>query len=198
MWSEYRLRVPGRFASGVAFLDLETEKVPTDGFVMKNGEPLRRRWSAYMAGVGVNGKVRIIERDDEGGEVGFLAGLRKVIGRAEVVVYGATREFDEMILKGRFTNARRAHEPVPFYPALPGADYLSWRNVGNIHVRGIERSPEADWPNKVGYELSLVHNLRDVVALILIDGDPDPECWAWCERVMTDTEFARREILGGE
>jgi hypothetical protein len=43
--------------------------------------------------------------------------------------YEATREFDEMVLRGRFTNARRAHSPYcgnwPNLDSLP----ITWKNL---------------------------------------------------------------------
>ena len=53
MGASYEIKIPGRFTRGVAFLDLETWKVPVPGdFRMANGEPLRNRWSVALAGVG--------------------------------------------------------------------------------------------------------------------------------------------------
>jgi hypothetical protein len=198
--SEYVIPVPGWFRPEAAYVDLETEKVPTAGFVMKNGEVLKNRWSAFLAGVGAFGEIRLVERD--GSEEFFLGGVREAIGDAEEVVYGATREFDEMILKGRFTNARRAHEPVPFYPALPDADGLAWVNEGT--GKADFRSPdvasrEVPVAYRDGrYESVMIHNLRDVAELIWLYGEPDAECSGWLARVLVSDEFAREVIFGGE
>ncbi len=200
----YLLTVPGSFRTGEVYLDLETVKVPTDGFVMANGEPLRNRWSAFMAGLAVDGELWLIERT--GSEADFLATVREVMGTADSVVYGATRDFDEMILRGRFTNARRAHEPEPFYPALPAADELEWRNMGpgkvgfrapDIPSRDISATyfGRAGKPNP---DLVLIHNLRDVAELIYQFGDPDALCREWLVNVMTSDSFAREAIFGGE
>lgn len=205
--SEYSIPVPGKFRDGAAFLDLETRKVPaatppSDGFRMKNGELLRRRWSAFLAGVAVNGEVRLVEYVDD--ENDFLASVREAIGPATSVVYGATREFDEMILKGRFTNARRAHELVPFYPSLPGADDLEWVNLGP-KASHFPELREADTPSKgvskvyeTDPDIVLIHNLRDVAELILAAGEPDADAATWCVSVLSSTEYAANQIFGGE
>src|SRR5712691_11172911 len=124
--SWYEIPVPGRWDPEVALIDLETAKVPTGGFVMKNGEPLRNRWSVVFAGVANLGWVFLIDGDDE---PGILDGIAATLAGASQARYAATREFDEMVCRGRFTNARRAHEDFPFFPAVPGADLMSWRNV---------------------------------------------------------------------
>jgi hypothetical protein len=119
------------------------------------------------------------------------------------VRYGATREFDEMICRGRFTNARRAHLPAPAFPAVPGAEDLRWVNLKAGHP--VPRDPD-DLPSwdvsaalrRGDWDRVAVHNLRDVAELILVAGDPDRECRWWCERVMADYRFALREITGNE
>src|ERR1043166_2443501 len=175
---------------------------------MKNGEPLRNRWSAFLAGVARDGEIRLVERDSEGAELGFLYGVREAIGDAAEVRYAATREFDEMIMRGRFTNARRAHEPVPFYPALPDADLMYWRNVFSREDRGYPRADDvASRDVSATYygrgrpadpDLVMIPLLRDVAELILAAGDPDELCRTWCELVLIDSDFAREEIFAGE
>jgi hypothetical protein len=189
--------VPGSFRSDVCFLDLETVKVPTRaGFRMKTGEPLGRRWSAFLAGVTSYRRISLVEKS--GSEEAFLAGVREEIGSASAVVYRATRKFDEMILRGRFTYARRGPEDVPFYPAMPGAESLAWR---------CERpDPDGFWESVRERELSSarvsetyradpglvrLHLLRDVCELIGAYGEADPECEDWLVRVLTDDDFAR-------
>lgn len=205
MWTEWRIPVPGTFRDDVAYLDIETRKVPS-GHLMANGEVLRRRWQAFLVGVARNGQIRLVEQSAD--EATFLHGVRRAIGSADEVVYEATREFDEMVLKGRFTNARRAHETVPFYPRLPDAESLRWRNAGagnrNHHrLAGIRADdiPSVDAPRGYDdgrYELVMIHLLRDVAELIACYGDPDSVCRAWCHRVLSDTDFAREEIFTGD
>jgi hypothetical protein len=190
--------VPGCFRDDVAFIDLETRKVPApEGFRMKNGEPLRRRWQAFLAGVGRGGKIRICE--NTGDEVAFLADVRCAIGPATDNVYGATREFDEMILRGRFTNARRANEDRPFFPHLVDADAFRWWNVGS-GPPPVYRAPDCAsrdvpylWENG-SRGLVLIHLLRDVAELILRDGAPDEDAVKWLDRVLGDTSFALRAL----
>jgi hypothetical protein len=90
--------------------------------------------------------------------------------------YSATREFDEMVLRGRFTNARRAHraEPGP-WPNLDGKK-ITWKNLRKI-ARPVtwQRSPDvaskevpAAW-SRGQKELVVRHCLKDVVELTLSD-----------------------------
>jgi hypothetical protein len=117
-----------------AVLDIETRKVPTpDGFTMPNGEPMRMRWQPFLVGIGTNDGTDWIlgEELDEAAlyeEIAWLLFKKSVM----TVYYSATREFDEMVLKGRFTNARRAHLPEPGpWPHL--ADLaVEWVNLKHI------------------------------------------------------------------
>lgn len=193
----YLVPVPGGFAPSVAYLDLETTKVPTDGFVMPNGEALRRRWRVTIAGIGLNGWILIGEYADEA-EMLSWAGL--VLREARDVCYSATREFDEMICRGRFTNARRAHLPRPTFPAVPGAEALNWQNVRTPHFS--ERGP--DVPSREisramadgRYRAVLVHNLRDVAELVMWGDGTSPEAVMWCRRVLTDYPYAEGLLFG--
>lgn len=200
--SEYVIPVPGSFAPGVALLDLETSKVETDGFVMPNGEALRRRWRIELAGIARDGEIVLVDVGDEAEAAGLgLIGDR--LAGASAVIYGATREFDEMICRGRFTNARRAHLPVRGFPAVPGAEYFRWVNIGPGHSE--PRDPD-DLPSREvsatlragGWARVAVHNLRDVAELILVAGKPDATCATWCRRVLADYCFSVYEIYGSD
>jgi hypothetical protein len=204
--ARWKIEVPGTFAAGIAFLDLETVKVATGGYRMRNGENLAKRWSIALAGVARDGKIVLVdgEVDGEPDETAARNGLAAAIFGASEVVYGATREFDEMICKGRFTNARRAHEPEPFFPSVYGAERLSWRNVG-VGKSGAERGEDClsrDVPallsgrTEDGWVKVMVHLLRDVADLVLEAGTPDVECAEWCRRVLVDFDFAFAAILG--
>lgn len=207
MTAEYVIPVPGRFRDHVAYLDLETVKVPTpSGFIMSNGERLRQRWSIAMYGVAIDGDVRISanlsEMQNVVGLGSILSSLDHVV---DEVVYAATREFDEMIAKGRFTNARRAHEPAPFFPPVPGAEMLPWRNLRKIPKWIIEeRSGDFESKDVPAYlaagrhEEVMVHLMRDVVNLILADGNPDKRCSKWCHRVLGNYPYAHAEIFRGK
>jgi hypothetical protein len=225
---EFRIEVPGKFRKGTAYLDLETVKVSTynasrnrglnSDFIMQNGESLKNRWSIAMYGVALDGG--IVLSDNGLNEPANIQGLGNILtgwnggaasggfmsGPINEVAYAATREFDEMVAKGRFTNARRAHELEPFFPAVPGADKVAWRNLGGKIPDHISRYRSLDTrsamvPHHISrgsYELVTVHLLRDVVQLIMWDGMPDWKCWGWCERVMNDFEFAEKQVFGDE
>jgi hypothetical protein len=196
--NEYTVKVPGSWALGTVAVDFETVKVPAPpGFRMRNGEALKRRWSIVMAGIGRRGEIVMLDRDGDP-EAEFLASVGAGFGFATSVIYAATREFDEMIARGRFTNARRAHEDRPFFPAVPGAESLPWRNVGVLpsyrdadYVRAadVESATLARGWSAEGIGVVLIHLMRDVAELILM-AEPDAECRAWCLRVLADSAFA--------
>jgi len=190
----YEIEVPGTFVEGVAFLDLETVKVSApEGFRMPNGEVLRQRWSIALAGVARDGIIEVI--DSEGEEAYVLGQLGDFLRDASEVAYCATREFDEMICRGRFTNARRAHLPAPTFPAVPGAEDLNWKNLKRPAKpiwRG-EDIPSREVPQGLfdgRRRAVLVHLLRDVVELIVMAGNPSLGCHTWCNGVLIDYQSA--------
>lgn len=202
MFDTWTVDVPGRFREGVAYLDLETVKVPCD-WTSPAGEKLGRRWSAFMAGVAVNGRIALVERT--GDEEDFLCGVYAATEPAGEVCYRATRKFDEMILKGRYTYARRGPAPEPFYPAMPYAEDLAWtcerpnpngpwESIRERELASVDVS--ATYPEDAS--LVMVHLLRDVVELIGAYGEPDEECAAWCRMVLTSTPFAEEVLFGPE
>lgn len=212
-YETYEIAVPGSFTPGVAYLDLETVKVPCC-YVMANGEVLRKRWGIALAGVALDGGIALVmpcEIDDDL----FLGDLGDRLIGNRAVVYAGTREFDEMICRGRFTTARRAHAPEPFYPSVMGAEYLPWRRVTDVNVHEVaprgEDCASRDVPALLGYapvgggrklppdfERVMVHLLRDVAELILACGAPSIRCTTWCEAVLADYATAREVIFGGE
>jgi len=194
--------VPGRFLDAIAYLDLETRKVPCR-WTSPAGEKLGRRWMAFLAGVATCGKIVLVE--SAGDESWFLTGVREAIGDADTVLYRATNTFDEGILKGRYTYARRGWAPEPFYPAMVGAEELTWDRR--------KHEPDSEWQSLRKRELDsryvsetyerdsalvMIHLLRDVVELIGAYGEPDEECDAWCRKVLTDDRLAFEVIFGGE
>ena len=126
MTAIWTIGVPGQFRPDMAFLDIETRKVPTHDHVIESGEPLRNRWQVFLAGIAINGEINLWR---------IPARRRKLLWDISTVIAGhpviheATRDFDEFVLKGKFTNARRSHQARPFYPAMPGAEKLQWRNA---------------------------------------------------------------------
>jgi hypothetical protein len=192
------IEVPGTFRDAIAYLDLETRKVPCR-WHFPNGVPLSRRWMAFIAGVATAGRIRIVE--SAGDEREFLKGVRAAIGHADTVLYSSKNKFDEGILKGRFTYARRGWADEAFYPPMPGADSLDWdrRSGETLYTRLREVELDSRYVPSV-YErdsaLVLVHNLRDVVAMIAGYGEPDAECEQWCRRVLTDIDYAYSQVFG--
>jgi len=194
--------VPGKFRNDVTFLDLETRKVPCD-WTSPAGELLTRRWSAFLAGVTGYRRITMVESVND--EEGFLVGVREAI-ESGTVVYRATRKFDEMILKGRYTYARRGPAPEPFYPAMPGAEDLVWAcerpdPTGFWESIREQELPSIDVP--IAYEagksgLVLVHLLRDVCELIGAYGEPDEECMIWLRMMLTDQASAFLALYGPE
>lgn len=132
-----------------AFVDLEFRKVDNGDFVMQNGEPLRRRWQVFAAGIAINDQIHLVYG---GSERELIAEVDKVLGPGGIKVhYTGTRQIDEMILRGRFTNARRAHEGKPFYPHLKNPDRFTWVNMD---MSGVTRkSAENDFHSKYAPDL---------------------------------------------
>jgi len=89
-------------------LDIETRKVPVVPPIVSRGRPVTKRWQVFMIGVKVVGSSVPVTVFD-GGERQVLISLDGWLGRVNVtrIYYQATRQFDEMILRGRFINARR-------------------------------------------------------------------------------------------
>ncbi|HWI68652.1 MAG TPA: hypothetical protein VNS88_09755 [Nitrospiraceae bacterium] len=208
MLSEYVITVPGWFKDGYSFLDIETRKVklPEPGFYMRNGGLLKMRWQVFMAGVARNRQITLIEHADSEGII--LDRIGELVHGSRIIGYSAgSRQFDEMVLKGKFTNARRAHELVSFYPFMPCAEDMDWVNYhrgirSNINVQcrlpDIESKdvPRAEQDGRI--DLVLVHMLRDVAEVILDSGYHDSMCGKWCKDVLTKHGFANDEIFRGE
>ena len=208
MLSEYVIPVPGWFKDDYSFLDIETRKVrlPEPGFYMRNGGLLKMRWQVFMAGVARNQKITLIEHADDEGDI--LDRIGELVHGSSIIGYSAgSRQFDEMVLKGKFTNARRAHELVPFYPFMPWAEDMDWVNYhrgirSNINIQCRQRDveskdvPLASHDGRIG--LVLVHILRDVAEVILDSGYHDSMCGKWCEDVLTKHRFANDQIFQGE
>lgn len=147
----------------VAVIDFETRKVPTPaGTTHANGEPLKTRWQIFAAGIVRDGETLILHG---GTETELLGRIADALRGASEVRYYATREFDEMIARGRFTNARRAHAATPYFPAVPGADDLNWVNVRKsvtMPERPGAQIPSRDVPAawKAGRRAEVLDHLR--------------------------------------
>ncbi len=187
----WTIEVVGTFVASGALLDIETRKMKAE-----ENFPFKNRWSVMMVGLALDGLIKIVSGEDERT---VLSETARELKAAKKIVYSATREFDEMILKGRFTNARAAHLPVAGYPSLPNAEIFEWTNVKN--KTKLERSPTdcAGWAipeawARGEWEAVAVHNLRDVAEMILLNGYPDSACEAWCRKVLADDKFAAAQF----
>ena len=93
--------------------------------------------------------------------------------------YTATREFDEMVLRGRFTNARRAHSSwAGNWSNLNELD-CTWNNIRKSMLpkeyikRGADvasKDVPATWDagNK---DVVILHNERDIIEMVLLDAE---------------------------
>lgn len=193
--------IPGRVADGTAYLDIETRKIDF-GEYLDDGWLLKRRWSAFAIGIAAGGVVTMNATYDE---PLLLKSAAKLIGYRSVT-YAATRQFDEMILKGRFTNARRAHAERPMYPAMPGASSRIWHNIYREvreSNRNLTREHDIDSKNVPDYWctdqriLILVHLLRDVLELVMADMKANAEARAWIRLVLFSNAYATSLVEEG-
>lgn len=142
-WS--REPMPEGAPLGVLYLDIETRKVDVGPSLQP--WPLRQRWQPFMLGYGWRrsdedaGEIYVVSCEDE---AKLLVVLETVLCMEDLgeIRYSATREFDEMVLRGRFTNARRAHSPVP--GPWPNLDHLEvrWRNIRKV-ARPMPKAPRS-------------------------------------------------------
>lgn len=196
--------IPGKVADGTAYLDIETRKVDF-GKYLDDGWLMKRRWSAFAIGIAAGGVVTLNATYDE---PLLLKSAADLIGH-RTVTYAATRQFDEMILKGMFTNARRAHATRPMYPAMPGASRMIWRNIYKEvqdSILSFERDrdiasrdvPEKWCTSSYDRKLILVHLLRDVLELVFSDGKANAEARAWIRLVLFSNAYAFELIEKGQ
>lgn len=113
----------------VIWLDIETRKVAqTDASWPGGGRQQSLRWQPFMVSMCGASDPGVFWADcfaceDEKDLVECVGEFRDYEIR-----YSATREFDEMVLRGRFTNARRAHASFPGpWPHVP--DEMNFRNI---------------------------------------------------------------------
>lgn len=180
-WIEEQFR--GAFKGGEGFrcvwLDIETRKVPAP-----ESWPFKNRWSVFMVAVAYQMDTDLVINVYSGTETELIGYLEELLFEAELpewVVYSATRQFDEMVLSGKFTNARAAHQEYPGpWPHLPSG-IIPWRNIRKAEQPiGVERCPDLpskDVPErwKAGDEESRAlvawHCYKDVIKLLLADPD---------------------------
>lgn len=180
------------------WLDIETRKVDAP-----ENWPFKKRWSVFMVGIAYKNDTDLHINVYSGTEreiIDYLTELLFETGLPQWVNYSATREFDEMILSGRFTNARAAHQEYPGpWPHLPSG-VIPWRNIRTL-MDPIERTRCPDLPSKdipkywaTGLEpiraLVAWHCYKDVIELVL--GDP----WAYVRENVRESlleDFASKD-----
>jgi len=155
-------------------IDIETEKVAGE-FRWRSGETNSRRWKPYVIGVGFSTDNRtefyIFENHDEK-ELMEEAGETLVClsGNTNNVVYMNSRNrFDEMVLAGRFINARRplAKRCGP-WPILETDPKLIWKRIEDFRSL-YDRSDETfSWReaaklSRAGDPVIAKHCYRDLV-----------------------------------
>lgn len=160
-----------------AWLNIETREVFSEP-----GWPYARRWSVFMVALAIQSGISLTVSVVSGSEGEVISYLRGELSHAEpeLVVYEATREFDEMVLRGRFTHARRAHLEEP-HPSVPNLDDLAlpWHNIhsesnpstwyrgGDVPSNTVPVLWETDDP--ICRTLVAIHCARDVAELLLED-----------------------------
>jgi hypothetical protein len=190
-----KFSVPGATLPDVGIIDIETRKVPLDPpYRMTNGELLKSRWSVICAGLVRHDYLYLVWGDNE---LEILDKLGELTNDIKYLWYYATRQFDEMILRGRFTNARRAHAPVPFYPSMPGAERIHWLTLPKIDrpVRQFDL-PSKEVPKawaKGQRVFVLSHLLRDMAEMAWIFGEPENS--DWCGEIVLSARAASCEVI---
>lgn len=160
----------------ILWLDIETRKVDAPASWSQ-----KRRWQPFMLGMAAASDPGVMwAMVVSGTEAELVEHLKDFEGYE--IRYAATREFDEMVLRGRFTNARRAHSKnAGSWPNVDTVD-LKWKNIRKqLRHRGWERAADVaskDVPtvwSANGYHQKLVakHCLRDVLDMFLRDDDVD-------------------------
>ena len=173
-----KIKIPAEFITvrdeRTSWVDIETVKAPVDPPIKVKNEFCRKRWEPVMIGVGYRFE------GDWWVDITFNWAdwpkfFEMYILDSDTMVYRATRKFDEMILKGRFWNARRAFfEDKP--EGWPGINEEAFEFV-NIYNKMDEPPPRGEdipskdipkvWPRR--FNDMLVHLFRDVVELIMMD-----------------------------
>jgi hypothetical protein len=178
----------------VMYLDIETRKVPVAPAYHPNERdrqrPVTKRWQTFMVGVGFAlPEQPLLIEGDERAIMKQLADLIKERGVTHII-YTATRQFDEMVLRGRFINARRELLVAPGpWPRLLNADACEWtclRPLPNPDPEGSRMAPT--WYDSGDAHLRekvRAHCLADVTRLMTecpvcgeTDGNGCSECCA--------------------
>jgi hypothetical protein len=173
---EFNFNVVAPEIGETVWIDIETRKVDAP-----DGWGYKKRWQCFMICIAAfddssNLRVTLLSGDE-----GML--MKRLEKRLEgycQIEYNATRQFDEMILRGRFTNARRAlkDEPGP-WPNLNDCDF-DWNNNWK-ELKGKEVNRTFDVESKLvpdnwkagNKNIVRLHCLRDVLEMIAAKFDID-------------------------
>jgi hypothetical protein len=158
----------------VIWLDIETRKTAAPC-----GWPQRLRWQTFMIGIAGAMDPGVFFAEVRSGTEAELVDWISEFENYEIR-YCATREFDEMVLRGRFTNARRAHHHrAGGWPNLDTAK-MTWKNIRKqmrscrwarpFDIKG--RDVPNEWDHPEGdTKLVAIHCLRDVLENVLLDSE---------------------------
>lgn len=157
----------------VAWIDIETRKVEAP-----KRWPYKTRWQPFMAAIGYveeDGNIKVIVVTGETDKQ-LIAALRFALPiRVTTLRYAATREFDEMVLKGRFTNARRSHSAKPGTWAHLDEYEFNWDNrrksLTRVEGRKFDvasKDVPAAWA-RGEHDLVALHCMKDVVEMMYSD-----------------------------
>jgi hypothetical protein len=152
--------------SSDCFLDIETVKISVEPPFTNRGRPITKRWQVCAIGVALRSHAPTIIVDEHSEETAFMIletwlEVRKV----RRIFYGATRKFDEMVLRGQFINARREFLPEPGpWPHMDHPDNYEWVNIGGGHPNPDGLSPLIA-TGKVPIKDVIRHCRQDVIAL---------------------------------
>jgi hypothetical protein len=157
----------------VIWLDIETRKVAAPEYWQ-----YKTRWQPFMIAVAGACDPGILFITVVSGTEKELMEFMEQFEDYEIR-YSATREFDEMVLRGRFTNARRAHNKVAGKWANMDNAKVTWHNMRK--EIGKSRLPRSHWDvesknvpanwAKGNTEEVALHCERDVIELVLQDPD---------------------------
>lgn len=187
-------------AEDVVYFDIETRKLPAPAgwFRWTEDKWLSSRWSCFMCTVGYYSAGRFILISAASNDEEELVEWIESYLDGCTAKYNATRKFDEMVLCGKFTNARRKFAEVPGnWPNLTGAD-INWTNIHKTAMKAPCRSFDIlskevpnEWKkNRFSVDL-ITHSLRDVLELAVGELDlKAPSMLAF----LSDNDFARSEI----
>ena len=181
--SQETLDFLGTSLEGLRVIDVECAKVPAP-----ESWPQRRRFQTFLIGVGSwDGDDLVVKQIISATEDYVMDAFVRDLDRypkAERICYFATRDFDRVVLEGRWVNVYRAHSELP--GNWPHLDFdegdEEWINIRGIfsesfiHAdRGAETIAEhkaaglaiAETPIAKQPESLLLRNFRDVVDVAL-------------------------------